>query len=205
MGRESRNSHSITFRLNPLAILAGYGAMMRKINIMNELHKVVRLGSVPYGHHSRMMGVFCKIEIKDGRLSISGVEGPRRNGDCYGSCGQIDMHLRDQQAEIVLAPSWDRAMLTKFFEVWERWHLNDMRAGSPEQEQWLRNNPIPKEEYAYPKSHYEVASGKLAAAGLNPDKDGYKYGHAWKSEELPYEVVEFLSNLPETDQTPAWV
>ena len=165
-----------------------------------SLSKVVRLGKTQIGRFKR--DVFCKIEIKDGKLSICGVEGPKANGNCFGSCGQIDMHRPNIVSP---APGWDQDTISHFFAVWHRWHLNDMRAGSPDQERWLRENPIPEAECAYPKSHYDVACVKLAAAGLNPDKDGYMYGHGWNTEELPEDVIEFLSNLPETDIQPAWV
>lgn len=81
------------------------------------------------------------------------------------------------------------AKAQRMLAVWQRWHLNDMHAGSQVQEEWLRANPGDPTEYAYPKSHYEVASAKLAAAGFNPDADGYKYGHAWKSEVIPDDVI----------------
>lgn len=64
-----------------------------------------------------------------------------------------------------------------------------MKAGSPIQEQWLREHPIDPSEYEYPRSHYEVARAKLAEAGLNPDPDKYAYGSAWKTEELPADVL----------------
>lgn len=166
--------------------------------------KVVRLGTAKTCG-GRAYSIYCEIEYKEGQLSISGVEGPTASGDALGSCGQINMHLRNEQESIKLAPGWTRAKLRRFFEVWERWHLNDMKAGSAEQERWLRENPIPKEEYAYPKSHYEVASKKLADAGLNPDSTGYLYGHAWKREEVPVDVLDFLRSLPKTDKQPAWV
>lgn len=169
--------------------------------ISNDFRKVVRLGTA----NGRAYSIYCKIEYQNGRLSISGVEGPTASGNALGSCGQIDTHLRNEQQSIKLAPGWTRAKLRMFFEVWERWHLNDMKAGSAEQEQWLRDNPIPAEEYAYPKSHYTVASKKLANAGLNPDSDGYTYGSAWKREEVPADVLEFLLSLPTTDKNPAWV
>jgi len=34
---------------------------------------------------------------------------------------------------------------------------------------------------------------------------GYKYGTAWKSEEVPQSVIDFLFSLPDTDMRPAWV
>lgn len=167
--------------------------------IERTLSKVVRLG-----HKQDSGNIYCKIEVGDGRLSICGVEGPYSNGNCRGACGQIGADLAKHVDEIEPAPGWTIDLLREFFAMWDRWHLNDMRAGSQVQEDWLRDNPIPREEYAYPKSHYEVASAKLAAAGLNPD-NGYLYGHEWKREELPASVIAFLASLPDTDKTPAWV
>lgn len=89
------------------------------------MKKILRIGSIKDG--ARLMDIFCKVELTDGKLSISGVEGPKSNGDCVGSCGQIDMHLRDQQDEIIPADGWDASKLRRFFEVWQEWHLNDMR------------------------------------------------------------------------------
>ena len=34
---------------------------------------------------------------------------------------------------------------------------------------------------------------------------GYKYGTAWRKEELPQSVVDFINSLPDTDKQPAWV
>jgi len=86
------------------------------------MKKVVHLGSGEYGE------VFCKVEFDKGRLSISGVEGPRPNGDCRGGCGQIvNVVLRSY------APGWDSERVEEFRKVWDRWHLNDLRAGCEHQ------------------------------------------------------------------------
>ena len=162
--------------------------------------KVVRIGLGVYGN------VFCNIQYKDkkghGVLSITGVEGPMRDGDAKGSCGQIIMGGWDIKA---YAPGWTALLDQQFQEVWNRWHLNDMNAGSAVQEAYLRNNPIPKADYAYPKSHYDVASKVLANVGLNPDAEGYRYGSKWKHEDVPETVLAFLLSLPDTDVQPAWV
>jgi hypothetical protein len=80
------------------------------------MEKVVRIGSGNAG------SVFCKIEFNDDKLSISGVEGPLRNGNCKGSCGQILDHISISK----FADGWNQGTLDKFIEVWNRWHLNDM-------------------------------------------------------------------------------
>jgi hypothetical protein len=92
-------------------------------------------------------------------------------------------------------------MACKLADIWARWHLNDMRTGSAAQEAWLRANPV---KAVYPESHYEKAGAALAHADLNPDADGYKYGHAWKREEVPADVVAWLLNLPDSDRVHPW-
>lgn len=66
---------------------------------------------------------FVKIEYVDERLSISGVIGPTRNGNCKGSCGQcIDGISAGTPTE-----GWTKEMLDKLCEIWKEWHLNYMR------------------------------------------------------------------------------
>lgn len=145
--------------------------------------------------------LFVTIQYENGRLSITGVEGPKKNGDARGSCGQIVMSgLRVD----TYADGWDAAKLATLAKVWDRWHLNDMRAGSAVQESYLRAHPVTA---VYPGPHYVKASAVLTKAGLNPDANGYKYGSAWKSEDVPAEVIDWLFALPvgEADRLPhAW-
>lgn len=66
---------------------------------------------------------FCKIEFEDGRLSISGVIGPKRNGNAKGSCGQCVDEIRNGMPD----SGWNQEMLNRFCDIWNEWHLNDMR------------------------------------------------------------------------------
>lgn len=79
------------------------------------------------------MSLYAQISYRDGKLSISGVEGPRPNGDAFGSCGQIIM---EEWNITSYAPGWDAEKVARFREVWERWHLNDMRASCEHQRGW---------------------------------------------------------------------
>ncbi len=84
------------------------------------------------------------------------------------------------------------AKAQRMLAIWERWHLNHMRAGSPAQEAYLREHVV---TVSYPATHFDVASKALAAAGLNPDPNylhngkPYIYGTAWLAEEMPPEVL----------------
>lgn len=157
------------------------------------------------GHQPCIGFTFCKIKFESGNLSISGVEGPKSNGDCRGSCGQIIMHEWNFDS---LSDGWSPELVEKFREIWEEWNLNDLTAVSPAQAAWIKANKL---DYAYPKSHYQVYADALTEAGINPDPDflhegkPYKYGHAWLRREVPNDVIAFIESLPESKTIPAWV
>lgn len=154
----------------------------------------------------RAMRVFVHIKFKDGKLSITGVEGPMSNEDCLGSCGQIDMTLReDNHADWTFQPGWNLTKMARLLEIWDRWHLNDMQAGTPAQmefvRKWLKEN-FPN-GYTGGESLYDQQCDALRAAGLYED-GGYKYGTAWLREDVPDEVIQWLAALPVSRVTPAW-
>lgn len=65
---------------------------------------------------------YAKIEYENGKLSICGVVGPKRNGDCTGGAGQYVDEIRSGKP----TEDWTNEMLQKFCDIWDRWHLNDM-------------------------------------------------------------------------------
>jgi hypothetical protein len=173
---------------------------------MKAFTKVLHPADMKMGERHEKL--FCKVEFDGSKLSICAVVGPRPTGNARGGCGQIIMEFSEYDhrgytslSTLRLAKGWTRATVRKLFDVWNRWHLNDMKAGSATQEEYLRAHPVVA---VYPESHYDKASKALADAGLNPDADGYSYGHAWKHEDVPADVLEFLTGLPDTDVTPAW-
>jgi len=76
---------------------------------------------------------------------------------------------------------------TQLYEIWKRWHLNDMRAGTQKQEQLLRDAEVEI-------NTYDEACNYLAAKDAYID-NGYKYGSRWLKEELPQEVIDYIINL----------
>ena len=137
------------------------------------LAKTIRAGML------NLRSVFCRIEYNNGRLSITGVHGPNRDGNAYGSCGQIVETLKDPA--FIPREGFDAS---RFADVWDHWHLNDLRAGCEHQRQagvTLVNDPCPT--------------------------CGYKYGTAWLFEAVPDDVIAWLFSdaVAVTDLTPAWV
>ena len=111
--------------------------------------------------------------------------------------------------------------IKSLFDIWGKWHLNDMQAGCEHQraQKW-NERPIdpskPTTAYGkffpgqkqdswnmlawiYPTEHPEGLLTKPCPIC------GYKYGTAWLKEEVPAQVLATLAELPDTDITPAWV
>jgi hypothetical protein len=167
--------------------------------------------------NGRRASIYCKaVYDKDGKLSVTGVIGPLPSGNSLGSCGQIDMefahrNLNDDDQryvgelikpeDISFAKGWNREKWLDFLDVWHKYHLNDMKAGTPKQEEAIKKfraeNKISGWAYDKEREH-------LDKIGLLID-DGYVYGTAWLKESVPREVVAFLASLPDADKQPAWV
>jgi len=148
---------------------------------MDTIHKYVLIAT-----DEEVGNVYATIKYGGGKLSICGVEGPLSNGNAKGGCGQI--HGSEYSNPLI--------DLKKFFDVWERWHLNDMQAGSYAQEMVLRD----AREKGW-KYDYKEACEKLKELDLYID-DGYSYGSAWMSEAVPDDVIEYLKSLPENNSMP---
>ncbi|WP_298993216.1 hypothetical protein [uncultured Desulfovibrio sp.] len=78
--------------------------------------------------------IFCRIKVRTKEkgvfLSIVGVEGPQRNGNCKGGCGQIADTLEEYNdtQKITYAEGWDEASTLMFVHIWKQYHLNDLTA-----------------------------------------------------------------------------
>lgn len=240
---------------------------------MKAFEKVVNPCLCKVNGSAVLSHAYAKIKYEGKCLSISGVIGPTSNGNCRGSCGQCVDEIRGGKPEGL----WTDEMLEKFCDVWDRWHLNDMRpycqhqkalgwdkleskkvtiyhysltheyymkqcelknrtnnklgadghATLTEEERELWNLPIektsgdPLDDSRYePKKKQEWNSGateEKTLGWLRPDEHpdgiltkpcpvcGYKYGTAWKTEQVPEDVLQFLYNLPDTTRLPAWV
>jgi hypothetical protein len=134
----------------------------------------------------RSYRVFIEIEYNNGNLSLHGVEGPLSSGNCLGGCGQINGTLqKDNPNEWKFTPGWNNSKVQELLNIWDRWHLNDMRAACEHQRE-------------------RGETWEIAPSAVCPDC-GYKLGSAWLKEEVPETVTNFLFGLPDSPVDPAWV
>ena len=152
--------------------------------------------------NEKKLPVYAQINLDNGNLSITGVIAPRDNGSAY-CAGQIGEYLLDTFPN--KEEGWDAFRLCDFALICKEWHLNNLTAGSPRQEAFL------KEWTSRNKYSYEKACEALKEANLYEDAEylhngkPYVYGTAWLRRELPQEVIDFLENLTETKNKPAWI
>ena len=150
------------------------------------------IGTLRVNTQNRALEVTVKYQ--DGRLSITGRHG-------RGSFGQVIMSFKEYDKrghvglnDICPKNGFSHESIRELFDIWDRWHLNDMQAGTPGQMEHLRK----LEFLGHPGSHYTWAKSELIKAGLEPcPKTGHSYGSAWLTEEVPLEVLERLQAIME--------
>lgn len=149
------------------------------------IDKILNPGLVPTGR--RNSRVFVRVIMTDtGKLSLTGVVGPTENGDAVGGCGQILDTLLD--ADFKRSEGWTPHMVDKLYRVWDEWHLNDMRAGSPRQREFLKAHPEFKD--------YSSTREALASVGLLVDREFWvPFGGKQAVGSVPPMVTEMYDSL----------
>lgn len=185
-----------------------------------NISKVIHPCDVPMWN-GKKYPMFCKIEYKDNRLSITGVIGPTKSGNAMGDCGQIDAEFyhptvrKDgyyKPSMLRFSKGWDKFTFFKFLRYWHEWHLNDMRSGCEHQRMmgWDKEKIDPSKDAGW---HVDSKTANLKSWAYPPVGHltkacpvcGFKFGTAWVMEDVPEYVLQFLNALPDTDRVPNWI
>jgi hypothetical protein len=127
-------------------------------------------------------GKTCEVQVKlkDERLSIVGLI---YEGDTLLENEENLLHGGQCKKEA------KKFIPDLLYQIWDRWHLNDMRAGTPAQRKLLRELFT-----VCPNANYDQQCEFLEQRDLLFDGD-YKYGSAWLKEELPQDVIDYVHSL----------
>jgi len=163
------------------------------------LKKEIEIGRVEgnsYGY-KQSLPVTIEIELKQENkgvvLSIVGNIWQPRRGDIVegGQCQDtIREHLNDGTLKL---KGYTKEEILKLLDIWDRWHLNDLRAGCEHQRALIPLYKKEKGEDFFNASNYDEII-KLPEFKKCP-VCGYKYGTAWLFEPLPKEVISFIREL----------
>lgn len=129
-------------------------------------------------------------------LSICGSVWNARHSDivCGGQCLDTINHYKSQLS--------DPDTFAVLYDLWKRYHLNGMHAGTPEQEAAIEEWKAAGNRYDYKaacemlkeRGLYEVNYTGLSV-GRRYNNEPYKYGHAWLIQELPGDVLLKVEHL----------
>lgn len=161
---------------------------------------VINLGKIDYEGRGKVNLTTIEVELFDGNLSLVGNIWNNKTGSHRDIVigGQIQDELRSLFS--------DNEKVQHICDVWDRWHLNDMKAGTPEQEELVRS----QQQYFRRQRYYDAAGCEQIFTGTTYDHYGwacellrahglycvqlngedYYYGHRWLKEELPISIIE---------------
>jgi len=170
--------------------------------------RAMTLGTVPYYDGTRST-VTVDIQWTGERLSITGNEMHGRA--CVGGGQNSDTAA---QARPRAEDRHTRHDIRRLVAIWDRWHLNDMRAGCEHQraQGWHLQRIDPRKpsdtyaihhpgqsreswnllQWVYPS---EVPGGLM---GVACPTCGYRHGTAWQTEEVPTSVLVTLREITKT-------
>ncbi len=100
---------------------------------------------------------------------------------------------RAGQCEDFIAVEFHAQGLEHFIAIWKKWHLNDLNAGTPQQEAAIIEM-FGKES----ADNFNAECGYLKSIGLyEVEVEGkpYAYGNGWLYREVPKEEMDFAKNF----------
>ena len=169
-------------------------------HVLVSFKKEISLGKIDYnGRGRKNHEVSLKIELRNKEeardwdtlqevqnvpeLSISGNVWNTRKTDIV-SGGQNDDTIREYFGS--------NPKVRRLIEIWNDYHLNDMKTGTIRQTEAVEKAGIKGREYDYNK-----AVEHLKEIGLYED-DGYKYGHGWLYQPIPETVIAEVKEIAES-------
>jgi hypothetical protein len=133
---------------------------------MKNFKKEVYIGRLKDDHRYH---VFVKIEYNNKRLSITGEE-TTKNKKYFRSSGQITLDPN----EIEFAPGWNKEKVERLENIWNKWHLNDMRTGCEHQRKnWNFDKEIEIVDFTWSKKFNDMR--KRAEDGLMSEQEYNEY------------------------------
>lgn len=126
--------------------------------------------------------VYITMELRHNKqnLPVLSICGEVRNY-MYGQC-------LDSIKECRKGDKFNYNLFSKLYRLWKKYHLNDMHAGTPKQEDYLKQT---EDKHNY---DYKVCYDILQENNILYD-NGYKYGTGWLYRNIPNSALEEIATL----------
>jgi len=153
------------------------------------MKKTFNFGKVRFNNNRKENLVTVDIKLTDdGCFTASGKIWNRIQTDCIAG-GQCLDTIKE------CLPN--NKTFNQIYNIWKLYHLNDMNAGSPKQndviDKYFNNNPFPHD--------YDLICMALKSIDLLEDKSfihkdkPYRYGSAWLKTEIPPNIIKQVYGL----------
>lgn len=161
--------------------------------------KTIYLGKVDYeGRGRKINSVDIHIEIRNKPTAIdwetlkpvNNVPELSMSGNIWNS-KHSDIVSGGQNLDEIQKLFPDNKELKRLIDIWRKYHLNDLHAGTKKQSEALEKWKKEKQIKSY---DYDLAVAHLKSIGLYEDK-GYKYGNGWLYQPLPESVITEIKEL----------
>jgi hypothetical protein len=151
-------------------------------------NKIISFGKVDYLKNGKNT---CEVEVV---LSFDQTR--------FSACGRIWNHLKTdlysggQNLDDIKKLIPNNKLFNKIYDIWSKYHLNDLTAGSPKQMAFLDSITKPKnsEFYTWECEQLEKVDLLYDKSYLH-DKKPYKYGSAWLLTEIPKNIKKEINNI----------
>ena len=148
------------------------------------MRKVFNFGKIAYASERKINEVTLEMEYRDGRFCVCGDVWNGRHTDivCGGQC-----------LDELLPYFKDNELFMTIYRLWDNYHLNDLHAGTKEQEEAIHEH-FGKHKYIDYNERVEyLKSVNLYEVPYNGEM--YKYGSGWISHSIPKEDIEVIKEL----------
>ncbi|CAM3441198.1 hypothetical protein [Helicobacter labetoulli] len=177
---------------------------MKVIRIVEKKTKKISFGKVAFPPYQKKRA--CKVELELGlttmsdgsvRFSVCGSIWNHLHTDIY-SGGQNDETIRAliKEGELSASP-----LLLEILELWDKYHLNDLKPGTPEQEEAVQQGwELGAIKRFQKESFYEQACAYLKSVGLYEvqyNGKPYRYGSAWIYSSIPPKDLKRIKEIME--------
>lgn len=152
-------------------------------------------------YNGHQANAFVEVTFKNGKLSLHGVIGPTSNGNCKGSCGQIQQEIRKGIPNE--KDGWTQELLSELCDVWAAWHLNDMHPECKHQRAlgWNDTARTQVKIYNWELNHKTLKQQREAEqAALSALKTGVTFtptAEQTKIAQMPYTIKTYTEELPQ--------
>lgn len=158
------------------------------------MQKVFQFGKIDLDGTGKKVLVELEVNLKDGEngpiFSASGDVWNNRKTDVK-MCGQcIDTVYNDFKDQLQNLPLYEKIM-----GLWQRNHLNDLNAGTPEQMKFIEELEATGWKYEYSAACERLKQAKLYEVPHPLTGEPYKYGHGWIYREISPEDLQEIKNI----------